>query len=203
VAEAHPFPLARWLAVVWLAVWVPAYAITWGWANFLLFCDMAVILTCIGLWGGNRLLLSAQAVGSVVPDALWTLDVLWRLALGRHLFGGTEYMWDAQYALWIRLLSCFHVIWPVVVVCAVRRVGYDRRAWLAQTGLTAVLMVAARFLDPAKNMNYAFSEPLFHRTWGPAPVHIAVVLLFIMIVLYWPVHYVLLRTFGARTANEK
>src|SRR5262245_8672411 len=38
-APRHGFPLGKWLAVVWLAVWVPVYANFWGWRNFLALCD--------------------------------------------------------------------------------------------------------------------------------------------------------------------
>ena len=204
MAEAHPFPWVRWGAVLWLAVWVPAYAVTWGWPNFLLLCDMAVILTCIGLWTGNRLLLSTQAVTSMIPDSLWTLDVAWRLALGSHLIGGTEYMWDPQYPLWVRLLSCFHVFWPVLLVWALRRVGYDRRAFLWQSVLAVVLLILSRFFDPAKNMNFAFVDPIFKREWGSPPAHLTVILGVLILMLYWPTHRVLLKTLGvARESNAQ
>jgi len=192
----------RWAAVVWLALWVPAYAVTWGWPNFLLLCDVAVILTCVGLWTGSRLLLSSQAVSSLVPDILWTLDVAWRLALGRHLIGGTEYLWDAQYPLWVRMLSFFHVVWPVLLIWALLRVGYDRRALALQSGIAVALLVVSRFFDPAKNLNYAFVDPLLKRTWGPPPVHLAVILGTLVLVLYWPTHQVLSRTLGRNGAAK-
>ena len=58
---------------MWLAVWVPSYAFYWGWANFLHLCDVAVLLTCIGFARGDVLLLSSQAVSSLVGDLLWCL----------------------------------------------------------------------------------------------------------------------------------
>ncbi|MFL5373599.1 MAG: hypothetical protein ACJ78T_06385, partial [Myxococcales bacterium] len=61
----HPFPRARWAALLWLLVWMPVYASVWGFANFLHLCDVAVILTCAGLWTGSALLLSSQAVSSL------------------------------------------------------------------------------------------------------------------------------------------
>ena len=95
----------RWLAILWLAVWFPVYWHAWGVANFLHLCDVAVILTCIGLWTGNALLLSSQAVSSVVIDALWTMDVAAWLLFRRHFIGGTEYLFDGT----IRFgYACFH-----------------------------------------------------------------------------------------------
>ncbi len=187
------FPVMRWAAAAWLAVWFPAYAAVWGGKNFLHLCDVTVILTCAGLWFGNALLLSSQAVASIVVDLMWTADVAWRLVLGRHLVGGTEYMWDARFPLWVRLLSCFHVFWPVLVVWAVRRVSYDPRGWLLQSGLAAVLLVAARLFAPALNINYAYRDPIFARAWGPAAAHLAVIWLGLVAVIYWPTHRALAR----------
>jgi hypothetical protein len=184
----------RWAGLVWLAVWVPAYAITWGWWNFILLCDIAVILTCVALWRGNSLLLSSQAVSAIVVNLLWTLDLACRVAFGRHLIGGTEYMWDARFPLWVRLLSLFHVFWPVLLVWAVRHVGYDRRGFAFQSALAAVVMVVSRFGDPVKNPNAAFRDPLFGQTWGPVPAHLALMLVVLILVIYWPTHRILLRT---------
>src|SRR5712672_4035908 len=55
-----------------------------GWANFLHLCDVAVFLTCVGLAYNNALLLSSQAVSSLVGDLLWCLDAGWRWFVGRH-----------------------------------------------------------------------------------------------------------------------
>jgi hypothetical protein len=184
----------RWAALVWLAVWVPAYAVTWGWWNFILLCDVAVLLTCVGLWRGDSLLLSSQAVSSIILNLLWTLDIAWRLAFGGHLIGGTEYMWDARFPLWVRLLSLFHVVWPVLLVWALRRVGYDRRAFAFQSALAVVLMLISRFGDPVKNPNMAFRDPLFGQTWGPVPAHLALMLVVLVFIIYWPTHRILLRT---------
>lgn len=188
------FPIVRWLALAWLAVWAPAYWRFWGAANFLHVCDIAVVLTCIGLWTGDSLLLSSQAVGAIVPDVAWCLDAGSRLLFGRHLFGGTEYMWDPQMPLWVRLLSLFHVVLPVLLVWAVGRVGYDRRGWALQTGITAVLLGISRLFAASRNLNYAYVEPVFHRAWGPAPVHLFAVLAVMALLLYLPPHVVLLKT---------
>src|SRR5713226_3660511 len=120
-------PWLRWGAAAWLAVWVPVYWRSYGALNFLHLCDIAVLLTCIGLWSGNSLLLSSQAVGAILPDLAWCLDAGWRLFFGRHLFGGTEYMWDVRTSLLARALSLFHVFLPLILWWSLRRTGYDRR----------------------------------------------------------------------------
>jgi hypothetical protein len=190
-------PWIRWAAVLWLLVWVPTYGIYWGWANFLHFCDVAVLLACFGFLRGNALLLSSQAVSSLVPDLLWCLDAGWRLLTGRNLVGGTEYLWDARVPLWVRLLSLFHVVLPLLLVLALRRTGYDRRGWALQSSIAAALLVVSRFVAPALNLNFAFADPIFHRALGPAPVHLAIILFTTVGIIYWPTHRLLARLFPA------
>lgn len=87
----------RWVALLWLAVWIPSNFLVWGPPNFLLLCDIAVVLTGIGLWTNSSLLLSSQAVSSLFVDSMWCLDAVWRALLHKHLIGGTEYMWDSHF----------------------------------------------------------------------------------------------------------
>ena len=185
------FPALRWFGLVWMFVWLPAYSRVWGWANLLHLCDVAVILTFVGIWLANPLLLSSQAVSSLAAGFFWILDAGWRLTTGRFLVGGTDYMWDARYPLWVRLLSTFHVGLPLVLLWTLRKVGYDRRALGLQAAIAAVLLILSRFLSAGLNMNYAYRDPLFHRAWGPAPAHLAMIFIPLVTLIYWPTHLLL------------
>ena len=123
-----------------------------------------------------------------MPALLWGMDAGARLVTGRHLFGGTEYMWDGRVPLAVRLLSLFHLVLPVVLVVALRRTGYDRRGLSLQVGLTAGLLLAARLVGRDKNLNFAFADPLWHRALGPAPLHLAAILAGTTLVAYLPAH---------------
>ena len=192
-----PIPTAvRVAALVWLVAFMAVYWRTYGPENFLQLCDVAVILTCWGLWRGSSLLLSSQALSSLVVDIAWVLDLFWRLVLGRHLMGGTEYMWDAQWPLAVRAMSLFHVLWPVLLIWAVRRVGYDRRAWLLQSLIALALLITSRLVLPEANLNFTQTDPFFHRQVGPAPVHVFLTWLVLITVVYWPTHRVLMRLFS-------
>lgn len=180
-----------WGAPVWLAVWIPAYWRTWGAVNFLHFCDIAVVLTCVGFFSDSVLLVSSQAVASILVDLTWIADVSCKLVTGHYLIGGTEYMFDAHFALWVRLLSLFHIAMPVLLLWAMWRYGYDRRGLILQLGIAFVAFIASRFTNPALNMNYAYTDPFFHRQWGPAPVHVLVIFIFMLVVVYLPTHLVL------------
>ena len=185
----------RWTVLFWLAIWIPAYWRTWGTANFLHLCDIAVILTCVGVWTNSALLISSQAVSSLLVDASWALDAIWRLFRGRALLGGADYLFDAHYPLWVRLLSLFHVAMPVLLLWALHRTGYDRRGWALQCAIALPLFIAARFTDPATNINYAFIDPFIHRQWGPAPIHVLISWLFMAVVVYLPTHLLLRKLF--------
>lgn len=198
----HPFPILRWFSLAWMLVWFPAYFRFWGWANLLHLCDVAVVLTFVGIWLANPLLLSSQAVSSVAAGVFWVSDVGWKLATGRYLVGGTEYMWDTKYPLWVRLLSTFHIGLPLVLLWTLRRVGYDRRALALQAAVAAVLLVVSRFVSADLNMNYAYRDPVWHRAWGPPPAHIALTLLVILAVIYWPTHVLLGWMFHTTTAGK-
>ena len=192
----------RWAALGWLLVWVPAYWHTWGASNFLQLCDLAVILTCLGLWTNSRLLISSQAVSSLVVDLIWMLDASWRFLTGHYLLGGTEYFFDARYPLWVRLLSLFHVVMPVLLLWSLHRIGYDRRGFALQSLIALLAFIASRFTSPGKNMNYAFTDPFFHRAWGPPAVHVAISVLLLIVVVYLPTHLVLRRFFLSRRVPE-
>jgi hypothetical protein len=191
----HPFPVLRWFALVWTLVWFPAYFHYWGWANLLHLCDVAVIVSFAGIWLGSPLLLSSQAVGCMLPGIFWLADVGTRLATGHFLVGGTEYMWDGRYPLWVRLLSAFHVALPVALLYALRRVGYDARGFVLQSGIAILLLTLSRFLSAELNMNYVYRDPVWHYAWAPGALHVIVILGVIILVAYWPTHLLLRRLF--------
>jgi hypothetical protein len=195
-------PWLRWAALLWLLVWFPVYRNTWGSVNFLHLCDLAVILGCIGLWSGSALLISSQAVASLLVGIAWTVGVAWEFFLGRPLIAGTEYLFDPRYPLWVRLLTMFHIVLPVVLLWALARTGYDRRGWALQSAITLVAFVASRFTPPEQNINFAFTDPFFHRAWGPAAAHVATIELFMIFVAYLPAH-LLLRRFFPSPAGSK
>jgi len=185
----RPLPVLRWVWLAFVVVWAPTYVIYWSPVDFLYLCNLAVILTLAGLWLGNSLLVSSQAVATMVIGPLWFLDVCWgAITHGRLLIGGTEYMWDATRPLWVRLLSFDHLAVPLATWWAMRKLGYDGRAWGLQAGIAAAVLLLSRIVEPWKNMNFAQKELVTFHTWGPAPVHLLVIWSVLVLVVYWPVH---------------
>ena len=63
-----------WLKLAYtafMAVLVPVYWHYYGPTNFLYFCDVALILTLVGIWIESPLLISMCAVGILVPQVVW------------------------------------------------------------------------------------------------------------------------------------
>ncbi len=197
------FPVLRWFALAWLAIWIPAYWRVWGWQNFLHLCDIAVILSCAGIIFGNRLLISSQALATLVAGIVWGLDAGWRVVFHHHLIGGTEYLWDASKPLWVRLLSLFHVALPILLVALCARIGYDRRALALQSAITLGLMGISRWMGAAYNLNYTFLDPVLRRALGPAPLHFAIIFACAVLLFCLPAHVVLAWMFSGRRNSNR
>ena len=183
-----------WLKVVWtvwVVVWVPVYWRQYGLQNFLFFCDLGNLFITVGLWLENSLIFSWQATGLLVFQNLFALDLLITLVSGRHLIGGTEYMFDPHIALWIRLLSLFHVVVPPLLLWAIWRLGYDRRGWKYQT-LTAWMVVPINyFWRPEYDVNWA-RGPFFQEQHAmPGVVYLLGYLILVPAMVYYPTHRLL------------
>lgn len=184
-----------WLKIgwtAWLAVWAPVYWYHYGPSNFLWFCDVGNFMIGLALWRESRLLFSWQAVAVLIVQLFYAVDLFGRLLLGFHPIGGTGYMFKAELPLYLRLLSLFHLATPPVLLWALRRLGYDRRAPLFQTATAWILLpICYLGFGPAFNYNWV---------WGPfdkpqdviAPgLYLIVCMAVYPLVLYLPTHFAL------------
>jgi hypothetical protein len=68
MTSLRPIPVPVKLAyTAFMAVLIPVYWYFYGPTNFLYFCDLALILTLIGVWIDSPLLVSMCAVGIILP----------------------------------------------------------------------------------------------------------------------------------------
>lgn len=180
-----------WLKVVWtmcLIVWIPLYWRQYGSQNFLFFCDLGNLLVAAGLWLESPLIFSWQASGLLLFQTLFTIDLAGALVSGRHLIGGTEFMFDSQVPLPIRLFSLFHVVMPPLLLWAIWRLGYDQRGWKYQT-LTAWIVVPINyFWRPEYDVNWA--RGLFFREQRAVPglLYLLAYLIVVPAAVYYPTH---------------
>ena len=104
-----------------------------------------VLVGLVALWQESSLLMSMIAVGITLPQLLWVLDFL----TGSRITGMTSYMFDSKLSLFVRGLSSFHGWLPFLVVWGVWRLGYDRRAFIAWTVVSTLILLASFLLAPA------------------------------------------------------
>jgi hypothetical protein len=175
-----------------MAIWVPVYWLESGPANFLWLCDVANFVVLAGLWLESPLLLSSQAVSVLIIQTAWCIDWLGRLALGRHLLGGTEYMFDPAEALAVKLLSTFHLWMPLLLLWTVWRVGYHRYGWRFQTVVACIVLPLSTLPDPARNLNWVWRPFALEQRWLPSWAWVALCLALYPLVLYLPTHLALL-----------
>lgn len=194
-----------WLKLAYsafLAVLIPVYLTQYGPTNFLYFCDVALLLMAWGLWRESPLAVSLAAVGILLPQVLWCVDFAVELS-GGHFTRMTSYMLDTTRPLFLRGLSLFHGWLPFLVVYAVKKLGYDRRAFPLWTGIAVVLCLIAYFLLPPagavlenpatpRNVNYVFGlDDAAPQTRFPAGAYLLGWIAALTGIVYLPTHLLL------------
>jgi hypothetical protein len=198
VLSSHEIPL--WLKLAYtllVCLIVPFYWHEYGPANFLWFSDLALLLTLVALWFASRLLASMMAVSVLLLELAWNVDFFVRLLTGVQLTPLSRYMFNQTIPLFVRALSLFHLVLPPLLLWLVARLGYDRRAFFAQTLLAwLVLPVTYLFTDPARNINWVFRYSDEPQTLLPAPLYVVLLMVLFPICLYLPTHFALKKLFG-------
>ena len=215
-SPARPVPTMVKLAfTAFMAVLVPVYWTKYGPTNFLYFCDLALFLTLAAVWLENRLLASMAAVGIIFPQiVLWCGDFAAHL-VGIKFIGMTDYMFDPSRPLFLRGLSFFHGWLPFLLLFLVARLGYDRRALLAWTGVawSAILFSFAflpapgtRQANPLAPVNvdyvYGFSDTAV-QTWMPEWAWLVFLIIALPVVIFIPTHLLLRKFFTAAAASTR
>ncbi len=191
-----------------VVVLVPVYWTKYGPANFIYFCDLALILTFVAVWFENRLYASMAAVGIILPQiVLWCGDFAAHF-IGVKFNGMTDYMFDANYSLFLRGLSLFHGWLPFLLLFLVAKLGYDRHAAVAWTLVAWAAMLFSYFFLPAPGAKlanplapvnvdyvYGFSETA-RQTWVPDWAWLIFLFIAIPAIIVWPTHLILKRLWG-------
>lgn len=147
---------------LWFAVWLLAYWGYFGWQFLLWFCCLANAYVLAGCATQRPLWFSLAALSSTGIQLIYLLDFAALCFLGRSPTGATAYMLDPARPLWLRALSTFHIWMPALVLFAVHRLGYDRRALWIQTAIALCVLPVCYFMfDPGLHTNDAVI-PIVH-----------------------------------------
>ncbi len=186
-----PLPV-KLLYTLFVFIVVPTYWHAYGPTTFLWVSDLALLLGLVALWLENRLLASMQAVSALIVELGWSIEYLLQLTTGVKVTGMAEYMFNSGQSSFVSALSLFHIPLPFFLLWLVYRLGYDSRAWIAQTIFSwMVLLVCFFFTKPSDNINWAFGlkgEP--QHAIAPA-LYLAIFMLLVPVCLFLPVHLLL------------
>jgi hypothetical protein len=171
---------------LWVLVWAPVYWRQYGAQNFLYFCDLGNVLIAAGLWLERPLLFSRQGTGLLLFQTLYTVDLAGAFATGRHLIGGSEFMFDAAIPLWVRLLSLFHVVTPPLLLRLIRRLGHDSRGWKLATLMAWVVVPICYWWRPQFDVNWARGPCSHEQHVVPGLVYLVAYLIVAPLAVYWP-----------------
>jgi len=184
---------------LFVALLVPNYWRQYGPANFLWFSDIALLMMVPALWLESQLLVSMTALSILLLELVWNIDFFFRLIKGVSLIGLSAYMFDPKIPWFIRSLSFFHIVLPLLIVWMLHRLGYDQRALLWQT-LMAIVVLPLSYLvsNPRENVNWVYGFGEEQQTALPAPLFVTCLMLAFPILVYLPMHLLLSRIFGSR-----
>ena len=177
---------------------VPIYWRQYGPANFLWFSDIALLALVPALWLENTLLVSMVAISVMFFEALWNIDFFFRLLTGKSLIGLSAYMFDPKIPLFIRGLSCFHIVLPLLLVWTLHRLGYDQRAFVWQT-IVALVVLPLSYLvsNQQENVNWVYGFGQNPQRILPASLFVMGLMLLSPFVVYLPTHFLFTRIFRA------
>jgi hypothetical protein len=181
---------------IFVCALVPIYWRQYGLANFLWFSDIALLALVPALWLENALFVSMLAISVVFFEALWNIDFFFRLATGKSLLGLSTYMFDPGIPLFIRGLSGFHIVLPLLLLWILHRVGYDQRAFLWQTFVALVVLPLSYLVSNAReNVNWVYGFGQNPQRILPAPLFVILLMLLFPLAVYLPTHLLFIRIF--------
>jgi hypothetical protein len=198
IIAGHQIPL--WLKVAYtlfVCSLIPIYWKQYGAGNFLWFSDIALLTTTVTLWLESPLLASMMVLSVGLLELVWNLDFFFRLLTGVSIAGLSAYMFDPKLSLAIRALSLFHVLLPILLFWLLYKLGYDRRALVAQTVFAWIVLLSSYlFTDRSANVNWVHGFGLTPRPRIPAPIYLALLMISLPILVYLPTHLLLKKIAG-------
>jgi len=199
------FVIAFILFILWILLalaWCKRYNV----GPLLWFCDIALLMTAIGLFLRSGLILTAQLTALLIFHFGWNLDFGLYLFWGHSLIGSTAYMFYHDLTLYEKCLSFFsHVFVIPAAFYGIIILGVSRKAWIFQWGQTLVLFLLTYLITrPEENINWMFGNELL----SIKPDMITPILYYVLMIVippvfvYWPTN-ILICTYFNPSKDEK
>jgi hypothetical protein len=176
--------------LVVLGLWLKHY----GWRNLLWFSDIALIGAVPALWLESAALASVLAVLVLGVEIAWNADFALHLLTRRRIFGLTEYMFERERPLILRLLSLFHVPLPAVLLWMVAAWGYAAAVALpGAVAIAAVVLPASRWYgSPEANINWTYGPGRVQSRLAPV-AYMALLFAAFVLLVFVPTDWLLRR----------
>lgn len=186
---------------LYLAILIPIYTKHYGLQNFLWLSDIGLFLTYLGLLIQSPLLISMVVIGVLPLEIFWNVDFFGQLIFNLNISDLADYMFDPSYPVYLRGLSLFHVVLPIVCIVCLVNWGYDKRAFKYFTLLYWVdLLMIYMFADPrGESINWVFEPQKYHWEWVNPTIWVLILALVFPAFIFWPVHLVVQRIFKDAT----
>lgn len=194
-----PGQLPLWLKVgytIFLCTLVPVYWRHYGPGNFLWFSDISLLLVFVAIWWESSFLTSMIALAVLALDIAWNLDFFAQLFTNTSITGLSSYMFNRKTSLPIRALSLFHVVFPILLLWMLSRLGYDERALLTQSILAWIILPLSYFFTRrSENVNWVHGFGNKPTRWLSPPLHVLLLMISFPLVIYLPTHFLLQKFF--------
>ncbi len=169
---------------------VVVYWQQYGPQNFLWLSDIGLFLTVLALWLHSSLLISIAVIAILPLELIWLVDYLYRALTGKDLLNIVDYMFDRQLPKWLRALSLFHIVTPLIWIGCLLAWGYNPNALLYAVVMVWLAFIASYFLtDPALSINWVYVPRV--RQWRKVPTFLWLIILVVgyPLVVILPMHF--------------
>jgi hypothetical protein len=147
--------------------------------------------------------MSIAACGILPLEIAWNLDFFLNFIFHKRTIRLADYMFDNRYSRFLRGLSLFHVIVPVIWYFYLVEFGYDARAIYYFTVLYWCVVISTYCCStPKENINWVFLPQVLHIKGISPRVWIILLMIFIPATIALPTH-LLLKTFFHSTNEVK
>jgi hypothetical protein len=106
-------------------------------------------------------------------------------------------MFDPKYSRFLKNLSLFHLVIPVIWVIYLFNYGYNTNALLYQSlVIWIVLPLTYFFTDPKENINWVFVPQSLNWQWMPSWLWLLVLLVGFPLLIFLPCHFIYMWIFN-------